>query len=175
MRPREPSSRHSRRLHVMLTADIQSVQPTVQLPSTRARHMCVQNPFSCLPRVRLRASALVIVTKRRRLHDLLTSGLLSSSRQQARHHCGRTRPVPPAYLAGCEIMRPHQLSSYSTQQSDAKGIVDFVCHNARFCDCFFVFGTLYYKCEICLSDCDEFINADVCGTVLKGNSLTGER
>ena len=36
-----------------------------------------------------------------------------------------------------------------------------------------VFGTLYYKCEIRLSACDEFINTDVCGTAL--NSLNGER
>ena len=57
---------------------------------------------------------------------------------------------------------------------NAKGIVDFVCHKARFCDYFFVFGTLYYKCEIRLSACDEFINTDICGTVLKGNSLNGE-
>ena len=40
--PHEPSSRHVRRLHVMLTADLQSVHPTVQLPSPRARHLCVQ-------------------------------------------------------------------------------------------------------------------------------------
>ena len=32
-----------------------------------------------------------------------------------------------------------------------------------------------YKCEIRLSACDECINSDVCGTVLKGNSLNGER
>ena len=36
--------------------------------------------------------------------------------------------------------RPHLLSFYSTQQNDAKGIVDFVRHKARFCDYFcFVF------------------------------------
>ena len=35
-------------------------------------------------------------------------------------------------------------------------------HKACFCDYFlFVFGTLYYKCEIRLSACDEFINTDV--------------
>ena len=39
---------------------------------------------------------------------------------------------------------------------------------------FFVFGTLHYKCEMRLSACDEFINTDVCVTVLKGNSLNGE-
>ena len=71
--------------------------------------------------------------------------------------------------------RPHQLSSYSTQQSDAKGIVDFVCHKARFCDYIFFFGTLYYKCELRPSACDECINTDVRGTVLKGNSLNGGR
>ena len=54
------------------------------------------------------------------------------------------------------------------------GIVDFVRRKARYCDYFFL-GTLYYKCEIRLSACDEFINTDVCGTVLQGNSLIGER
>ena len=39
----------------------------------------------------------------------------------------------------------------------------------------FVFGKLYYKCAIRLSACDEFVNIDVCVTVLKGNSLNGER
>ena len=44
----------------------------------------------------------------------------------------------------------------------AKGIVDFMRHKACFCDYFlFVFVTLYYKCEIRLSACDEFINTDV--------------
>ena len=33
-------------------------------------------------------------------------------------------------------------------------------------------GILYYKCEIRLSACDEFINTDVCGTVLKGIAST---
>ena len=39
----------------------------------------------------------------------------------------------------------------------------------------FVFGTFYYKCVIRLSACDEFLNIDVCVTVLKGNSLNGDR
>ena len=30
-----------------------------------------------------------------------------------------------------------------------------------------LFGISYYKCEIRLSAFDEFINIDVCGTVLK--------
>ena len=55
-----------------------------------------------------------------------------------------------------------------------KGIVDFVRHKARFYDNFLFFFVLYYKCEIHLSACDEFINTDVCGTVLKRNSLNGE-
>ena len=42
VRPHEPSSRNVRRLHVMLTADLQSGQSTVQLPSPRARHQCVR-------------------------------------------------------------------------------------------------------------------------------------
>ena len=42
VRPHEPSSRNVRRLHVMLTADLQSGQSTVQLPSPRAQHQCVR-------------------------------------------------------------------------------------------------------------------------------------
>ena len=38
-----------------------------------------------------------------------------------------------------------------------------------------VFGTLCYKCAIRLSACDGFLNTDVCVTVMKGNSLYGER
>ena len=61
--------------------------------------------------------------------------------------------------------QPRQLSAYLTQQIDTKGIVDFVRHRARFGDYLFVFGTLYYKCEIRLSACDEFLNTDICVTV----------
>ena len=92
LRPNEPSSQHVRRLHIMLTANLQSslfgwrtVRP--------ADHSTV------FPVCDIRAYASAVVTKRRYLHDLLTSGLVSSSRQQARHHCGRT------YSAGGEIMR----------------------------------------------------------------------
>ncbi|KAI0237723.1 hypothetical protein LSAT2_011700 [Lamellibrachia satsuma] len=57
-------------------------------------------PFNCLPRVRHQSVRVSRRHETSRLHDLLTSGLLSTSRQQPRHHCGRT------YSAGGEIMRP---------------------------------------------------------------------
>ena len=56
--------------------------------------------FNCLPRVRHQSVRVSRRHETSRLHDLLTSGLLSTSRQQPRHHCGRT------YSAGGEIMRP---------------------------------------------------------------------
>ena len=87
----EPSLRHVRRLHVMLTTELQSVQPTILLLSPRARATPVRphEPSSrhvsrlydilttgvrCVkPTVQLSFSA--VTTKRRRLHDYLTSGL----------------------------------------------------------------------------------------------------
>ena len=40
VRLHEPSLRHVRRLHVMLTTELQSVQPTIMLPSPDAARQC---------------------------------------------------------------------------------------------------------------------------------------
>ena len=101
---------------------------------------------------------------------------LSSSRQQARHRCCRTRSVPPAYSAGGEIKRrrPHQFSAYSIQQNDAKGFVEFVLQRAGFCEYIIVFETLCYKLQYAFLLVTKLFDTDVCVKALKGNSLKGE-
>ena len=128
-RARQPvrSSRYVNRLHDILTAGVPYVHPTVQLSSPCATSNRPRQPSS------RNVAVSAVVTKRRRLHDLLISGLLSSN-------CNKLdiTAVERIQLAvrSCD-RRPHQLSFYSTQQNDAKDIVDFVLHKARFYDYFF--------------------------------------
>ena len=161
VRPHEPSSRHVRRIHDILAAGLLCVQPTVQL-SSHVRHQSVR------------------VSRRHETSPSPRPIDIRPTDRPADNELGNTAVERDPYRLRIELAvkpcdrRSHQLSAYSTQQIDAKGIVDFVRHRALFCDYFF-FGTLYYKCAIRLSACDVFLNADVCAAVLNGNSLNGER
>ena len=156
----EPSLRHVRRLHVMLTTELQSVQQAIPLPSrARARQVRPHKPSS-------RHVSL--------LHDILTAGVrcVKSTVQLSSPCAIPERPrifdirhnYRPAdnkvdiaaverdpYRRRIQLVvrsgdrRPHQVSAYSIQQIDAKGIVDFVLYRARFCDYSIGFETLYYK------------------------------
>ena len=110
---------------------------TTRYPSPRHidgwRTVCPSDRSTVFLMCDIKPSALAVVTKHRRLHDLLTSGLLSSNRNNL-----DITAVERIQLAVrlCD-RRPHQLSFYSKQQNDAKGIADFERHKAHFCDYFF--------------------------------------
>ena len=135
----------------MLTADLQSVPPTVQLPSPRVRHvsrlhdiltaglLCVQPTF------RLSSSSATPERPRQPSSQTSPSPRLSGIRPTdcpAENELGNTAVERDPYRLRIQLAvrsrnrRPYQLSAYSTQQIDAKGIVDFVRHRARFCDFF---------------------------------------
>ena len=131
VRPPEPSSRHVSRLHDILTSGVRCVKPTVQLYS---------------PWAKPKASASVVVTKRRRLIDYLTSGLFVNKSTSL--HSNETRAA--CVFSWCSDHSSDGHINYRPIQTSRLTlrvllILLTLLHRAHFCDYFIGLGTLYYK------------------------------